>query len=835
MGILRNHVKLSNALLVALALLGLSSCNNEPVGTVSATPEKGALVQMTPPPNIAYSRAVNQDALILNVTVNGESVVMEEDPTTGVRAGRITLPAGSAPEIIVKWSEGFRGGVLALGEARRNVDIRNDANSEQQVRFLQSDFDFSMDDDNDERSNLQERNENSDPLDPNSPGVPVVLVDVVVRIQVPDARLLDQPEALAALTAVATFNGDELPLVREGSSWTATTRAGENSNAFVSVDFYRTSERRLQLSRAQESQDIGTGAEFNFATETHESAAFNEDRDDLPNLEEIIQGHNPLDSNSPAKDPCETSQFAVGCTTDTDNDGKPDSIETETTDTDGDGIPNYREPSSVDADDDTRNAELDVNDNDPCIPSVNNIACQNKLRDSDGDGKTDIEEGDGDRDNDGMLDRDESSQNDADNDGESDESDAANQDPCIPNAAAQQCLVTTNDFDNDGKLDVDETTTEDTDGDGIPDYQESFTFDGDSDGTVDELDPDNNDPCLPSTDNTPCQDLLQDSDGDNKTDVEETLTLDSDGDTIPDYLDSAIVDTDNDGLVDEVDSDNNDACVPDTANSTCQAQLDGDGDGVPDATDNCSAVANPDQTNSDSDAQGDACDVDDDNDTVLDAVPDNCPIVANPAQSDTDGDGMGDACDNDDDNDGVLDVVPDNCPLTANANQNDNDADAAGDACDDDDDNDGILDAAPDNCPFDANPLQTDSDMDDIGDACDTVTDTDSDGIADAIPDNCIAVPNPMQTDTDMDGMGDACDDDDDNDTVLDAFPDNCPLIANLDQADNDFDLDGDACDLDDDNDGIPDAFPDNCPFDANPMQTDSDMDDIGDVCDPTP
>ncbi len=91
---------------------------------------------------------------------------------------------------------------------------------------------------------------------------------------------------------------------------------------------------------------------------------------------------------------------------------------------------------------------------------------------------------------------------------------------------------------------------------------------------------------------------------------------------------------------------------------------DSDTDGVADGCDNCKSNANADQTDTDGDGIGDACDPDDDNDGFPD-VSDNCPLVASPDQTDTDGDGTGDACDNDDDNDGVLDGE-DNCPLSEN-------------------------------------------------------------------------------------------------------------------------------------------------------------------------
>ena len=78
-----------------------------------------------------------------------------------------------------------------------------------------------------------------------------------------------------------------------------------------------------------------------------------------------------------------------------------------------------------------------------------------------------------------------------------------------------------------------------------------------------------------------------------------------------------------------------------------------DGDGVSDASDNCPSISNSNQLNFDGDAEGDACDSDDDNDNIPDTL-DDFPF--NPSESvDTDGDGTGDNADTDDDNDGISD------------------------------------------------------------------------------------------------------------------------------------------------------------------------------------
>lgn len=71
-----------------------------------------------------------------------------------------------------------------------------------------------------------------------------------------------------------------------------------------------------------------------------------------------------------------------------------------------------------------------------------------------------------------------------------------------------------------------------------------------------------------------------------------------------------------------------------------------------------------------------------DEDNVLDGL-DNCPALANNDQFDTNGNGIGNACDSvsDWDEDGVLDGL-DNCPAIPNPDQTDSDGDGRGDACD---------------------------------------------------------------------------------------------------------------------------------------------------------
>lgn len=87
-------------------------------------------------------------------------------------------------------------------------------------------------------------------------------------------------------------------------------------------------------------------------------------------------------------------------------------------------------------------------------------------------------------------------------------------------------------------------------------------------------------------------------------------------------------------------------------NNLLYSDVDPDGDGIDGGyaffsnptLDNCPYAANPDQENIDGDAFGDVCDLDKDNDGIINEE-DNCELIANPTQEDADVDGIGDACD----------------------------------------------------------------------------------------------------------------------------------------------------------------------------------------------
>jgi len=132
----------------------------------------------------------------------------------------------------------------------------------------------------------------------------------------------------------------------------------------------------------------------------------------------------------------------------------------------------------------------------------------------------------------------------------------------------------------------------------------------------------------------------------------------------------SLTDTDADGLADQIDPANSDACVPNTPAASCDLDNDGsinsvdsddDGDNYTD-TDETAAGSDPYSAASvpadnDSDFIPDVTDPDDDNDGVSDVA--EATNATNPLQADTDGDGLNDDAEGsvDTDSDGFIDAL----------------------------------------------------------------------------------------------------------------------------------------------------------------------------------
>ena len=160
----------------------------------------------------------------------------------------------------------------------------------------------------------------------------------------------------------------------------------------------------------------------------------------------------------------------------------------------------------------------------------------------------------------------------------------------------------------------------------------------------------------------------KDNDFDGIFDLEDAFPFDPD-ETIDTDLDgvgnNADTDDDNDGALDIFDAfplNKAEQLDTDRDGAGNNADTDDDNDGVLDALDDFPVDAKE-RKDSDKDGVGDNADVfvtnpleafDADNDQVGDNA-DNCPNVSNPNQVNTDRDAEGDACDADDDNDGVSD------------------------------------------------------------------------------------------------------------------------------------------------------------------------------------
>ncbi|WP_162179429.1 Ig-like domain-containing protein [Polaribacter sp. Hel1_85] len=502
---------------------------------------------------------------------------------------------------------------------------------------------------------------------------------------------------------------------------------------------------------------------------------------------------------------------------DADNDGIPDSIEAQST-------VDYIEPSGNDTDNDglddaydaTPNGTADgadslgltaVNTDANAVIGADTIPDYLDL-DSDGDGLFDVEESGSDLPNDGNG----TSTGTFGVNGLNDLVETGDTDLGYTDVNGEYDNTQTDNFDDENADvlttgDVDYRDIQDNDNDGIPDL---FDLDDDNDGILDieesgiylhdaDEDGDGIPNYLDTSDNTvgsnPGTDYT-DTNGDGIPDVYDNdgdgipnhFDLDSDNDGIPDLVEAGGEDIDGNGLIDDINTDG--TLVNDTDNDGLDDRYDTDNEGT--------AIANLD---TDGDGVPDTQDLDSDNDGITDVVETGGADTDNDGKADgftdTDEDGFNDTVDGDVGQDGTSENTANALIVTGEDTDNDGvpnsypNGDADGDGylnhLDIDADNDGI----PDNIEG-----QTSLDYEAPSGVGTGITDDNNNGVDDAYevgtvigitPENTDGTDNPdyLDSDSDNDGITDINENGDTDNTLAGTDADNDGLDDNFDDNDD--------------------------------------------------
>jgi len=154
---------LTRLLLIFVAGLSVVSCNDNPFKPIDESESNDSFI-VTMPRGILETRAINQENLTVEVTVNGVALTpTQDDGTTTVAA---TIDQGEQLLIEVNWFEQFENRPLQLASLSEVFPVVRDG---ERIQLDADNYDTSQfDDDNDTESNLLERRNGTDPFDSTS-------------------------------------------------------------------------------------------------------------------------------------------------------------------------------------------------------------------------------------------------------------------------------------------------------------------------------------------------------------------------------------------------------------------------------------------------------------------------------------------------------------------------------------------------------------------------------------------------------------------------------------------------------------------------------------------
>ena len=275
-------------LLVALALI--TGCGGDSTTTsnqaTTGQAQSGSGLDFPLPVAVRESLVVDIDQVSGFVNINGQIFEMQ-------RAGDRysveipNIPANSDVEIDLTFIETLsNGGQLTLAETAPQTFAIND--SDQTIEFFQNQYLF-PDDDNDGLSNIEERNNESDPFTPENAGTRTI----AVQFNLPG--IIQQP---AITQVIALFLDVPRPISFPGTTIQATGIVAAGIPVDIDIRLIQQFQNQdVLIADAIETLDAGIDDETLVLTDDTFDFTIDSDNDGITNLDELQQGTNPFVAN----------------------------------------------------------------------------------------------------------------------------------------------------------------------------------------------------------------------------------------------------------------------------------------------------------------------------------------------------------------------------------------------------------------------------------------------------------------------------------------------------------------------------------------------------------
>ena len=330
------------AFAVFFALVIASCTDNGQSNEVTVIGDQAAMA-FTAPPQLLQSRAVVQDNLILQLTVEGRVITVEPN-SDGEYILRTTVTPNTQSIVSVAWFEIIGDRMLPLAIASRTLDVGSTSSP---VSLRISSYNTEIDDDQDGISNLQERREGTDFDDINDFNTALAIVTLDVIAPLPSDLENAPDEIQSQITALAFVNEQPIILTKDEDVWRGFADVTESSDPLVSVTIFATSDENLQIAEFSMSVNVGQGAVVEIEPDAYDTASFDEDGDTFSNAQEVARSSDPTDPTDPDADQDGVADEVDNCPADpngeqadADNDNVGDACDpfNNITDPDGDNV-----------------------------------------------------------------------------------------------------------------------------------------------------------------------------------------------------------------------------------------------------------------------------------------------------------------------------------------------------------------------------------------------------------------------------------------------------------------------------------------------------------------